>query len=54
MAATLVIVALRVTRHLTRTIPRCFEELLVNYFHKTQVLGAFADRLIVKPQPRQL
>jgi hypothetical protein len=48
MATTLVVVALHMTSHLARTVPRRFQKLLVDDSHKTQVLRAFADWLIVK------
>lgn len=54
VAATLVIVALHIPGHLTRSIPRRFQELFVDDFHEPQVLSALADGLVVKPRTRQL
>jgi hypothetical protein len=45
--------SLHVAGHLPLPIPRRFQELLVDDFHDTQVLGAFAARLIVNRRTRQ-
>jgi len=44
----LMVLTFHETGHLARPIPRRVQELFINYFHEAQVLGALADRLIIK------
>ena len=53
MTAAFIALPLHEACHLTRPILRRFQELFVDYLHEAQVLGAFADGLIVEPGPRQ-
>ena len=54
MAATWVIIALHVPSHLTRPIPRRFQELPVDDFHEPQVLEALYPLLLRHGSPEYI
>jgi hypothetical protein len=46
-------IAQQCPERLPRSLPWCFQELLVDQFHEPQVLGTFTLRLIVQIRARQ-